>query len=126
MSLSTFMIFLLTTAIVVLSPGATAIAIASQGVANGSRRAFAGVVGIASANAVYFMLSATGTASLLIASAVLFSVIKWVGVAYLVWLGLNAIFSRAGAIRVQDAERKPSALYRLFAHGFIVEAANPK
>jgi homoserine/homoserine lactone efflux protein len=125
MSFSTFMVFLLTTAIVVLSPGATAIAIASQGAANGGRRAFAGVVGIASANAVYFMLSATGIASLLIASNFLFSAIKWAGVAYLVWLGFNALFSSAGAIRVQG-ERKSSSLHKLFAHGFVVEAANPK
>ena len=115
----------MTTAVVVFSPGAAAIAVASQGAANGIKLAFFGVLGIASANVVYFILSATGIASLILASNLAFSIIKWVGVAYLVYLGLNAIFSKAGAINVKAA-KKQTRIGRLFMHGFIVEFANPK
>jgi threonine/homoserine/homoserine lactone efflux protein len=121
----TYLIFLITTAVVVFTPGAAAIAIASQGATNGGRRAFAGVVGVASANAIYFALSATGIASLILASNLVFSIIKWVGVAYLIYLGLTAIFSKAGAIRVR-ADRKKSPVAMLFNQGFVVEFANPK
>ncbi len=125
MSLDTYLIFFLTTTIVVFTPGAAAIAVASQGAANGGRRAMAGVVGIASANVIYFILSATGIAALIVASNLLFSVIKWTGVAYLVWLGLMAIFSSSGAIKLNANQQKSGPL-KLFTHGFVIEFANPK
>lgn len=125
MPIETYLIFLLTTAVVVFSPGAAAIAIASQGAANGGQRAFAGVTGVAAANVIYFVLSATGIAALIIASNLVFSVIKWVGVAYLVWLGLAALLSRSGAIKVTPGQKR-SGLIRLFTQGFVIEFANPK
>ncbi|MFY0597766.1 MAG: LysE family translocator [Cognatishimia sp.] len=125
MALETFLIFALTTAVVVFTPGAAAIAVATQGATNGGKRALAGVAGIAGANVIYFVLSATGIASLIIASNLLFQIIKWAGVAYLVWLGLSAIFSAQGPIRV-SAEGGVSSLKRLFSQGFVIEFANPK
>jgi threonine/homoserine/homoserine lactone efflux protein len=125
MALDTYLVFLLTTAVVVFTPGAAAIAVASQGASNGGRRAIAGVLGIAGANVIYFALSATGIASLIIASNTLFQIIKWVGVGYLVWLGCTAIFSANGPIRV-SASQKQSSLKRLFTQGFVIEFANPK
>lgn len=125
MPLDTYLIFLMTTAVVVFSPGAASVTVATQGAANGGRRALCGVVGIASANAVFFALSATGIASLILASHMAFSVIKWIGVAYLVWLGLTALLSRGGAIRIREGKRR-SSLSVLFVQGFVVEFANPK
>lgn len=125
MALDVFLIFALTTAVVVFTPGAAAIAVASQGAANGGKKAMAGVAGIAGANVIYFVLSATGIASLIIASNLLFQIIKWTGVAYLVWLGISAIFSPNGPIRV-SAEVSTSSLRKLFTQGFVIEFANPK
>lgn len=125
MPLDTYLIFLMTTAVVVFSPGAASVTVATQGATNGGRRALCGVVGIASANAVFFALSATGIASLILASHLAFSVIKWVGVAYLVWLGLTALLSRGGAIRIREGKGR-SSLSVLFVQGFVVEFANPK
>lgn len=125
MALQTYLVFLITTAVVVFTPGAAAIAVASQGAANGGRRALAGVAGIASANVIYFVLSATGIASLIIASNLLFQIIKWAGVAYLLWLGINAIFSANGPIKVTESASQTS-LRKLFAQGFVIEFANPK
>lgn len=125
MPIDTFILFLFTTAAVVFSPGAAAITVASQGAANGGRRALAGGCGVAFANAVYFVLSATGIAALIIASNLVFLIIKWVGVAYLLWLGINAIFSRSGVINI-NVEKRQTHLGKLFSQGFIVELANPK
>jgi threonine/homoserine/homoserine lactone efflux protein len=125
MQLDTYLVFLVTTAVVVFSPGAAAIAVASQGAANGGRRALSGVFGIATANAVYFALSATGIASLILASNLVFSAIKWIGVGYLVWLGLTSLFTPSGAIRVKPGQ-KQSGVAALFAQGFVIEFANPK
>ncbi len=125
MAFDTYLIFLVTTIVVVLTPGAAAITAAGQGAANGWARAQSGVTGIASANVIYFLLSATGIASLIVASHLLFQIVKWVGVAYLVWLGLHAIFSPAGAFTVRR-DGPQAGLAALFAKGFIIEIANPK
>ncbi|MFK7843519.1 MAG: LysE family translocator [Sphingorhabdus sp.] len=124
MELGIYLVFMFTTAVVIFVPGPAAIAIAAQGAGNGHRRATFGVLGVAAANAVYFILSATGIASLLIASSFIFGVIKWVGVAYLVYLGLSAIFSKTGGI--QFGTGKTQSAVSLFGKGFIVEFANPK
>lgn len=119
-----FLIFAMTTFVVVFSPGPAAIAVAAQGACNGLSRAMFGVLGIAFANAVYFALSATGIASLIIASNTLFTIIKWVGVAYLVYLGASALFSKTGGLKVKRGAVSPRSV--LFAKGFTVEFANPK
>jgi len=124
MDLQIFILFTITTFVVVFSPGPAAITAASQGAANGVSRAGFGVVGIASANAVYFALSATGIASLIIASHTLFSIIKWVGVGYLIYLGASALFSKTGGLSVEAGPK--AGRWRLFATGFTVEFANPK
>lgn len=125
MSIDVYLLFLLTTVIIVFSPGPAAITVASQGAANGFKPSLLGVLGVANANVIYFVLSATGIASLIIASNILFSMIKWVGVLYLVYLGVSVIFSNSKGITVKQ-QGKPSKLSVLFRQGLIVELANPK
>lgn len=125
MELQTFLIFAVTTAVVVFSPGPTAILMASQGAGNGLKRTLFGLFGITSATMIYFILSATGIASLIVASHTLFQIIKWVGVAYLLYLGCSAIFSKSGGLVVKSsAPVKHGA--SLFANGFLIEFSNPK
>ncbi len=83
------------------------------------------VLGIASADLLYFSLSATGITSLIIASATLFALIKWVGVPYLLYLGLSAIFSNAGPINLSH-ESKIDKPGKLFSQGLIVQLVTPK
>jgi threonine/homoserine/homoserine lactone efflux protein len=120
-----FLIFAATTAVVILSPGASAILVASQGASNGWKATLFSIFGIMLATAIYFLLSATGLASLILASNFLFQVIKWIGVAYLIYLGVMAIFSKSGGISVQATSVVRSKT-TLFSQGFIVEFANPK
>lgn len=125
MSLDTYLIFAIASLITVLTPGAATIAIASQGASNGTAKALAGVCGIAGANAIYFVLSATGIASLILASHMVFLVIKWVGVAYLAWLGLNALFRSSLAVSI-DKKGSNASRKALFLQGAVIEFANPK
>ena len=125
MSLEVYIVFLLATIVVVFSPGPAAITVASQGASNGAKKSLFGVFGVASANVVYFFLSATGIASLIIASNTLFAIIKWIGVLYLLYLGFNALLSKNSVIKV-DAKFSQAKLKKLFLQGFIVELANPK
>ncbi len=124
MDFSLFLIFVATTLVVVASPGAAAIAIASQGAGNGLARAQSGIFGVASANAALFAFSATGISSIILASDLIFQVIKWLGVAYLSYLGLRAIFSKSGGLNI--AKGAAEGISTLFAKGFVVEFTNPK
>jgi len=124
MDISVFWLFFGATLAVVLAPGPAAICVASQGAGNGVPKALSGIAGIALANAVYFALSATGIAALIIASHQIFNLIKWVGVIYLIYLGAGAILGTAGGLKI--APGASMSRQKLFRQGFIVEFANPK
>lgn len=124
--LDTLILFFVTTLVVVLSPGPAAIAVTAEAASSGYRRSVWVILGIAIANVVFFILSATGIAALILASYTLFSVIKWVGVAYLLYLGFSAIFSDAGPLSIDPYRTKNSRAYKVFLRGFILEISNPK
>lgn len=120
-----FLIFAITTAIVISSPGPSAILVVSQGASHGWARAIFGILGIAVGGMIYFALSATGVASLILASTLVFSGIKWVGVAFLLYLGFKGLFSKSALINIQPdrAQKKRTAL---FLQGLFIMASNPK
>ena len=125
-SIDALLLFLGTTFVVVLSPGPAVIAVSTKAVSNGVRRSGSVAMGTAIANTLYFILSATGISTLIVQSNFLFSAIKWMGVAYLLYLGLNLIFSKAGALQIRPSIPKKTPLHRLFLRGFILEMSNPK
>jgi homoserine/homoserine lactone efflux protein len=123
--LGLYAIFLVTTVMLIMVPGPAAITVAAQGATHSSRKAFLGVMGVASADVLFFALSATGIASLILASNMLFSIIKWIGVLYLLYLGLSALFSKSGAIKIDRVSIQTSRK-KLFSQGLVVQLANPK
>lgn len=126
MNLETYLLFVVTTGVVCLTPGPAAILVVAQGISNGFRRSYWAIGGIALANSVYFALSATGIAALIVASGTLFSVIKWIGVAYLFWLGFSALRSKASALTVTADPDKAVGGLRAFWQAVVVELSNPK
>jgi len=124
--IETLLLFLATTFVVVLSPGPAAIAVIGEAATNGFKSAFLIILGIAVANVSFFVLSATGIAALIIASSVLFSVIKWIGVIYLLYLGIGAIFGSTGLLKISQSKPESGKSHVVFLRGFVVEASNPK
>jgi len=122
----TLALFLATTFVVVLSPGPAAIAVTGEAASNGFKRSFFVILGIALANVGFFALSATGVAALVIGSSVLFTVIKWIGVAYLLYLGFGAIFSSTGPLTISPMKKDAGSSSNAFLKGFVLEASNPK
>ena len=72
-----------------------------------------------------FALSATGLGAVLLASRTVFVAIKWIGAAYLVYLGVRMMFARAAAAALLETADPPRAR-GAFWNGFVVQAANPK
>ena len=124
--LETLLLFLTTTLVVVLSPGPAAIAVTAEAASNGFARSIWVILGIAIANIVFFILSATGIATLILASHTLFSIIKWIGVGYLLYLGFGAIFSNAGPLNINPSKKESGKISKVFLRGFVLEISNPK
>ena len=125
-AIDTLLLFLATTFVVVMSPGPAAIAVTAQAASSGYNKAFWVIFGIASANVAFFVLSATGIAALIIASNALFTIIKWVGVAYLLYLGFSAIFAKAGPLTIKPNDASTGKSHQVFLKGFVLELSNPK
>ena len=122
----TLLLFLVTTFVVVLSPGPAVITVTSEAISSGYKQAFWLTLGIAIANVGFFVLSATGIATLILTSSTLFLTIKWIGVAYLLYLGFHALFSRSGPLKLSARTQPNRPVHRAFLRGFILELANPK
>jgi homoserine/homoserine lactone efflux protein len=126
MNWDAYLIFAVTTAVVCLTPGPAALLVVAQGASNGFRSSYWAIGGIALGNAIYFALSATGIAALIVASGTLFSIVKWVGVAYLFYLGWAAIRSRASALTISGNAGRTVHGWRAFWQAVVVELSNPK
>ena len=124
MDVSTWLLFLLTEAVLCVSPGPAVIYVTSQGLAHGFRASFAANLGILAGNAIYFTLSALGLGALILTSQPLFLAVKWIGVAYLIWLGIQMIAARGRFFDLAGVKRRPSG--KAFKGGVVVQLANPK
>jgi homoserine/homoserine lactone efflux protein len=137
MSLETWLLFVLVEALLCLTPGPAVLFVASTALGRGARHALNGAAGIVIANTLYFVLSALGVAAVILASATLFAALKWLGAAYLFWLGARTLHgatraaARSEAADLRGAAQAPDASEPFVAagpilRGFAVQAANPK
>ena len=125
MSLRVWTIFLLTETSLCLSPGPAVIFVLSQGLSRGALASIWSSVGILTGNAMYFILSATSLAALLLTSGTAFAVLTWIGAAYMVWLGVQTFSARRSAIAAPARDSRASSGARMFANGFVLQASNP-
>ncbi|SDD95306.1 LysE family transporter [Rhodococcus tukisamuensis] len=111
--------------VISLSPGAGAIASMSSGLNHGLRHGYWNIVGLQLGLLLQILIVAAGIGALLASSALAFTVIKWFGVAYLVYLGVRQW--RAAPTEVSaDTEGRGRSAAALIARGFLVNASNPK
>jgi threonine/homoserine/homoserine lactone efflux protein len=116
--------FLVETALC-LTPGPAVLLVLSQALTHGALKAANSIAGILAANTFYFIVSATGVGAILLASYDLFFAIKWIGAAYLVWLGISAFLGKSKALSVRRGETTAGNA-RLFFSGLVLQLSNPK
>ena len=127
MTLETWLAFLVASCLISLSPGAGAISCMASGLRYGLGRAMWNIAGLIGGILFVLAIVAVGLGALLAASSVAFAVVKWLGVAYLVWLGVQQW--RAAAVAMDAAARAADVSgtrRQLMLRGFLVNATNPK
>ena len=126
MNWTTWWIFVATEGVLSLTPGPAVLYVLSSALRAGARKSVASSLGILAANVVYFVLSATGLGALLLASYNLFFAVKWIGAAYLIFLGLRALLGHANVLDAATDSPIGKRASRLFVDGFILQVSNPK
>jgi homoserine/homoserine lactone efflux protein len=124
MNWTTWWLFAATETVLCLTPGPSVLFVLSSALKSGARKSLAANAGILAANTVYFALSATSLGALLATSFDLFSTVKWIGAAYLIFLGLRTLFGNRSPLGAAGTIEKPAL--RMFGDGFVLQASNPK
>lgn len=125
MNFESFIPFVLATTLILIIPGPTIILVISQAVNHGRRSVMPLVAGVLMGDLTAMTLSLLGLGAIMAASATLFSIFKWIGAVYLVYLGIKLWRANptAGPMQEQSANVSGRSLFR---SSFIVTALNPK
>ena len=125
MDLNVWLLYVGTILVFMSTPGPSHILMLSVSMSNGFKRSLATAAGDLSANAIQILLAGFGLAAVIMASQYGFTIIKWLGVAYLVWVGIKTIAAsfKSKSLANQHAS---ASLSKLWLRGFITSAANPK
>ena len=109
-----------------ITPGPAVLFVLSQAIQRGPGKSVWGIGGILCANTMYFALSATSLGAVIVASYRLFFLIKWLGAAYLVYLGLRSFFGKISVMTLPESSADSRTGPRILRDGFFLQAANPK
>ncbi len=124
MTLATWFAFAAASTVLLLIPGPTVLLVVSYALTQGRKVAIATAAGVALGDFTAMTLSLAGLGALLVASATLFTVLKWVGAAYLIYLGIK--LWRASPVLPDVAAGRGDHARSIFGHAFLVTALNPK
>lgn len=117
--------FFLSALLLNLSPGPDMAYIVAQTAKNGKRAGFFAMFGIWSGAFVHVVFSVIGLSAILATSATAFTIVKWVGAAYLIWLGIQALRSNGSSLNSDSPISKVSDV-TIFRQGILVSVLNPK
>ena len=112
-----------------LTPGPDMLYVAGTSASRDSRAGVAAALGIGAGCLVHVVLAAVGLSALLAASGLAFSIVKWLGAAYLVWAGTTMLLRRRSAAPVEQTAFRtaaPGPLRRVFLQGALINILNPK
>jgi threonine/homoserine/homoserine lactone efflux protein len=124
MGIETWLAFVAASAVLLIIPGPTILLVVSYGFGQGWRAAVPTAVGVALGDFTAMTLSMLGIGALLATSASLFTVLKLVGAAYLIWLGFK-LWRAGGALQAEPITSR-AGVAKMVGHAWLVTALNPK
>jgi threonine/homoserine/homoserine lactone efflux protein len=124
--IETLLLFSVVAFIAIATPGPTVLLALTNGSRFGVRGSLAGMVGAVVSDMVLVFAVAVGLGALLAASELLFSAVKWVGVAYLAYLGIRLLRSKGVLAAPADGAGGGATPRAIFMRSFLVAVTNPK
>lgn len=121
--LETVLAFATASVALLLIPGPAVLYIVNRSVSDGRTVGLAAVAGLELGNLVHALAAAAGLSAILATSATAFTVVKWAGASYLVFVGLRTLRSRPSMV---DPDRPGVSVPRAFGQGIVVNVLNPK
>jgi threonine/homoserine/homoserine lactone efflux protein len=126
---STLALFAVAAVTLLLIPGPAVLYIVTRTLDQGRAAGLASVCGVHVGTLLHVAAAALGLSALLVSSATAYDTVRWLGAAYLVWLGVRRLLARDDDVPEPatgpDARRRPG-LGRIFAQGVVVNVLNPK
>lgn len=117
-------VFILAALALLLTPGPAVLYIVARSIDQGRRAGLVSVLGIEVGNFVHVLAATLGLSAILRSSPLAFLIVKYLGAAYLVYLGVRRLLTRTNL--PQSAEIQPQSLKRIFTQGVTVAVLNPK
>lgn len=118
--------FALAALVAIAIPGPTVLLALANGSRYGVRRAAYGMLGAVASDIVLVVAVGVGLGAVLLASELAFSIVKWIGVAYLAFLGIRMLTARGALLRGDPAADPRGGRRALFMKSFLVAVTNPK
>lgn len=116
--------FCLASAIAIAIPGPTMLLAIGNSLGSGPRVGFASLLGVGAADATGMAVSVLGLSALLATVSLAFEIVKWVGAAYLIWLGIQLWRAPVAGLDAKPEQRRSAS--RAIAQAFIAHLLNPK
>ncbi|MBI9047128.1 MAG: LysE family translocator [Anaerolineaceae bacterium] len=124
MTQAQIIVFILTSLVIIITPGQDMILVMSRAISQGSRAGMVTAAGVSTGLLGHTLLATLGLGSLLMASEILFTILKGIGAGYLVYLGFRLLTSKNSELDLQKSQ--PVRLRKLFATGALSNLSNPK
>lgn len=121
-----FPLFVLSCILLNITPGQDTMYIIGRSVAQGRQAGIMSVLGIMTGVLVHTLLAALGLSVILATSSLAFSIIKYAGAGYLVWMGVGFIMNRDGRPAMPDAPSTAPSPWKIFQQGVLTNVLNPK
>jgi threonine/homoserine/homoserine lactone efflux protein len=122
----TYVLFVVAALALLLVPGPAVVYVIARSVSGGRLTGLVSVLGIELGTLTHVAFAAAGLSAIVASSVVAFSVVKWLGAAYLVYLGLRQIFGRGGEEEDVGLSDNEDSRFRVFYQSVLVQILNPK
>src|SRR5450830_342069 len=126
MTLHTYLLFILSSLLLNLVPGPDMLFMLGRSIAQGRKAGLCAAFGINLGAYAHLTAALTGLSAVLLTSATAFLVVKWMGAAYLIYLGIQTLRSKSTMISVDGTRSKVQSGFRIFWQGFLSDVLNPK
>src|SRR5260221_3389893 len=119
-------LFMVSALVLNLSPGPSILYILSRSIGQGREAGLVSVLGLGTATLIHAMAAAFGLSTLFVYSPVAFAVVKYLGAAYLIYLGVSVFLSRGTFHAAAAANATPPSLGAVYRQGVVTDLLNPK